>query len=295
MDPDAVVTALLAKSEQLRQELLAKVEANLSGGLLQERSGALKASIFAEVDADAGAIAFSVGSEGVPYAAIQEYGGTTAPHDIVPVKAQALAFAGAAGPTFARRVHHPGSRLPARAYLGGALDAMQDEIAGGLKAAVLEALGAALTGDIVMSIRETAIAALAARVASAYAWAAPPSRRLKLWSDVPPAMRPACFLFEGGTETYANAADPASKRSLLVRLFIYVDAHDPAALGAAQLNAIMDALDAALAPAGADITLGRTTLSGAVHRASIDGKPLKDPGDLDGDGLLVVPIALVLP
>ena len=143
MDPDTVAAALAAKAEELRQALLAKVEANLSGDLLQERSGALKASIVAEVTADPDAVAFSVASEGVPYAAIQEYGGTTGPHDIVPVKAQALAFAGAAGPTFARRVHHPGSHLPARGYLGSALDAMQDEIAGGLKAAVLEALGAA--------------------------------------------------------------------------------------------------------------------------------------------------------
>ena len=143
MDSDLVTAAIVAKAEDLRQALLVKVEANLSGDILQERSGALKASIVAEVTADPDAIAFSVGSEGVSYAAIQEYGGTTAPHDIVPLKAQALAFAGAAGTTFARRVHHPGSRLPARGYLGGALDALQDEIAGGLKAAVLEALGAA--------------------------------------------------------------------------------------------------------------------------------------------------------
>ena len=146
-----------------------------------------------------------------------------------------------------------------------------------------------------MSIREQALVALSTRVASAYAWATPPSRRLKLWSDVPPAMRPACFLFEGGAETYVDAAAATPKRSLQVRLFVYIDAHDPAAIGAVALNTIMDALDAALEPAGADLALGRVTLGGAVHRASIDGKPLKDPGDLDGDGLLVVPITLVLP
>jgi len=146
-----------------------------------------------------------------------------------------------------------------------------------------------------MSFREQAIAALLARVASAYAWATPPGRRLKLWSDVPAAMRPACFLFEGGSETYEHAAEAPPKRMLSVRLFIYVDAHDPAAIGAATLNTIMDALDAALAPAGAELALGRTTLGGAAYRASIDGRPLKDPGDLDGDGLLVVPITIVLP
>jgi hypothetical protein len=55
----------------------------------------------------------------------------------VPVKARALAFAG----VFARRVHHPGSAIPARSYLGSALEAMHDDIAGGLKATVLDALG----------------------------------------------------------------------------------------------------------------------------------------------------------
>ena len=146
-----------------------------------------------------------------------------------------------------------------------------------------------------MSTREDAVVALLARLATAYAWASPPARRLKLWSDVPLALRPACFLFEGGTETYADTATEPAKRTLSLRLFIYIDAYDPAAIGAAQLNTIMDALDVALAPAGADLALGRFTLGGTAYRCAIDGKPLKDPGDLDGDGLLLVPITIVLP
>ena len=53
--------------------------------------------------------------------------------------------------------------------------------------------------------------------------------------------------------------------------------------------------DLALAPTGPDAALGRLTLGGTAYRCGIDGKPLKDPGDLDGDGLLVVPITIVLP
>lgn len=147
-----------------------------------------------------------------------------------------------------------------------------------------------------MSTREAAVAALLARLASAYPWASPPSRRLKLWSDVPPALRPCCFLHEGGAETYADAAGGTGpKRSLAVRLFVYIDAHDPGSIGAAALNAIMDALDVALAPSGPDVALGRLTLDGTAYRCAIEGKPLKDPGDLDGDGLMLVPIAIVLP
>lgn len=132
-----------AKAEDLQNRLLAKVEANLSGDILQERTGALKASIVAAITVDTGSIFASIESQGVPYAAIQEYGGITAPHDIVPVKARALAFAGIGGLVFARRVHHPGSVIPARTYLGSALDALRDEITAGLKGAVLDALGAA--------------------------------------------------------------------------------------------------------------------------------------------------------
>ena len=116
--------------------------ANLSGDVLRSRTGALKASVVSELSADATTVVATIASQGVPYAAIQEYGGRTPAHDIVPVKALALAFVGAGGLTFARRVHHPGSTIPARAPFGGALDALRDEIAGGLKEAVRNALGA---------------------------------------------------------------------------------------------------------------------------------------------------------
>ena len=138
---DAIAAALRDKADALQAQLLAKVEANLSGDVLQARSGALKASVVASIAFDADTIEASVGSD-LPYAAIQEYGGRTPAHDIVPVKAQALAFAGAGGVVFARRVHHPGSTIPARAPFGQALADLHDDIEVGLKQAVCAALGA---------------------------------------------------------------------------------------------------------------------------------------------------------
>ena len=146
-----------------------------------------------------------------------------------------------------------------------------------------------------MTTREQALRALLALVGGAYPWKSPPARRLRLWSDVALVDRPACFLFEGGSETYGDGAGPNPKRILEVKLFVYVDAHDPSVAGASLLNAILDALDVALAPTGGDVALGRLTLGGAAYGCSINGRPLKDPGDLDGDGLLVVPIEIVLP
>lgn len=145
------------------------------------------------------------------------------------------------------------------------------------------------------TLRESAIGALMTIVANTYPWKLGPARRLKLWSDVPAASRPACFLFEGGQETYSWAESGLPKRVIEVKIFIYFNAKDPGVTGAGLLNGMMDILDAAFAPTGGDIALGRNTLSGKVYQCRIDGKTLKDPGDLDGDALLIVPIKLILP
>jgi hypothetical protein len=57
----------------------------------------------------------------------------------------------------------------------------------------------------------------------------------------------------------------------------------------------MDAFDNVFVISGGDVILGRNTLGGTVYNCRIDGKILKDPGDLDGDALLIVPVKLVLP
>ncbi len=141
--------------------------------------------------------------------------------------------------------------------------------------------------------RDAAIEALVSLVASAYPWKSAPSRKLKLWSDVPPAARPACFVFEGGLESYAWSQGAVPKRIIEPKLFIYFSAKGDTA-GAILLNGVMDALDQAFALADGDLGAGRNTLSGAAYSCRIDGKVLKDPGDLDGDALLVVPVRIVL-
>lgn len=143
--------------------------------------------------------------------------------------------------------------------------------------------------------RENAIAALEFLVAGAYAWKSGPFRRLKLWGDVALSARPACYLFEGGEDIYAWTESASPKRIIEVRLFAYLCAKDTSVVGAALLNDVMDALDAAFAPSGSDGFLGRNTLGGSAYHCRIEGKVLKDPGDLDGDALLVVPVKIVLP
>ncbi len=143
--------------------------------------------------------------------------------------------------------------------------------------------------------REDALEALAALLASAYDWTTGPLRRLKLWTDVSMANRPACFIFEGGFESYAWSEGAIAKRILEPKIFIYLNAKDPNSAGASLLNEVMDALDAAFALSGDDLLFGRNTLGGLVSQCRIDGKIMKDPGDLDGDALLIVPVKLILP
>ena len=143
--------------------------------------------------------------------------------------------------------------------------------------------------------RETAVQALQNLLAGAYVWKSGPARRLKLWSDVPAMSRPACFIFEGGQESYAWSESALPKRTIEVKVFIYLNAKDPTIVGATLLNNVMDALDEAFALSGVDLSTGRNTLGGAVYHCRIDGKTLKDPGDLDGDALLIVPVKLILP
>jgi phage gpG-like protein len=137
--PAALAGELAAKAQALGEALADRVRnEKLSGQALNARSGALRDSIGTEVFSDG--VSASVGSYGdVKYAAIQEYGGKTGAHEILPDKAKALAFLVAGAMRFARKVEHPGSVIPERSYLRSSLDEMSDEILAALAATPTEA------------------------------------------------------------------------------------------------------------------------------------------------------------
>jgi phage gpG-like protein len=141
--PDALRAALSAKAETLALALADTVRLDkLSGQVLAARSGALRDSIAADVAAEGEAIVATVGSVGeLKYAAIQEYGGKTAAHEILPVKARALAFVDGGATRFARRVEHPGSLVPERSYLRSTLSEQGDAIVAALAATPEETWG----------------------------------------------------------------------------------------------------------------------------------------------------------
>ncbi|SNB60129.1 Bacteriophage HK97-gp10, putative tail-component [Rhodoblastus acidophilus] len=139
--PDGLRAALAEKIDALAQDLLAQVvDVNLSGAVLNARSGALRNSIQLRNQDQGASLGVAVVADGgAPYAAIQEYGGKTAAHEIVPDKATVLAFIAGGKQAFARRVHHPGSEIPERSYLRSALAEKSAEIKQALRQTLAEA------------------------------------------------------------------------------------------------------------------------------------------------------------
>jgi phage gpG-like protein len=139
--PDRVRQALSSKIDMLAVALQAKIQQKLSGGVLNARTGALARSIVATVDDTGADISVRIGPSGdIKYAAIHEFGGIIPPHEIVPNKAKALAFAVGGKQLFAKRVNLPAVTMPERSYLRSSLAEMAGEIAEGLGEAVAEAM-----------------------------------------------------------------------------------------------------------------------------------------------------------
>jgi phage gpG-like protein len=139
--PDRVRQALASKANVLAVALEAKIQQKLSGGVLNMRSGALASSIIASVVESSADVSVRIGTSGdVKYAAIQEFGGTIPPHEIVPDKAKALAFVVGGKQVFAARVNLPAVTIPERSYLRSSLAEMAGEIAEGLSEAVADTL-----------------------------------------------------------------------------------------------------------------------------------------------------------
>lgn len=119
------------------------------------------------------------------------------------------------------------------------------------------------------------------------------SRRLVTWDQA--ISKPALYISEA-SESYVYQSENLQKRSISPMIFVYVDRGLDTSNGvipAVQLNDIMDAIDLALAPDNA--LTGRCTLGGLVEHCYISGEVPKVPGDLDGEGMAVIPINILVP
>ena len=133
-------TALRGAIVSITRELTARVQAKLSGGVLNYRSGALYRSIKANLVENPTSIYGRVYSDGsVPYARIHEYGGTIQ-H---PGSSKFQAWQGPAGWVFTHFTRPHAIPIPQRSYLRSSLAEMQGEIVARLTTAVRSAVSSA--------------------------------------------------------------------------------------------------------------------------------------------------------
>lgn len=139
--PQTLAARLGEEVARLGGVLRDRVERNLSGAVLQRRSGRLAASIAVDVERSGLAATATVSSD-APYAAIHEYGGTIPPRTILPQGARALAFPWRGQQRFFKRVQLPAVTMPERSFLRSALDDTAPELVAAIEAAASEALNA---------------------------------------------------------------------------------------------------------------------------------------------------------
>ena len=140
--------------------------------------------------------------------------------------------------------------------------------------------------------REPIYAALFALVQSAVApHAVTIARRFELASQVPPAEQPAVFQVQKSERVQHERRGLPAKYWLSVDLVIYVQAGDSAAIPAQAVNAILDAIDSALAPNAGD-PMNNQTLGGLVEHAWIEGEAMIVEGTLQEQSVAIVPVQM---
>jgi HK97 gp10 family phage protein len=135
--PDRLRSGIVRTVTRLGFQLEARVKQKLSGEVLKVRTGTLRNSINTRVAQTASSVTAAVGTN-VKYARIQEFGGHTPPHTILPKRGRVLAFEWKGQQVFFRKVQHPGSRIPEHSFLRSALREMEPRIKAELEAAVHE-------------------------------------------------------------------------------------------------------------------------------------------------------------
>lgn len=121
------------------------------------------------------------------------------------------------------------------------------------------------------------------------------SRRVVLFGECP--AQPACYQAEHG-DTVRKVTNQPYKTILKAKWIVYQNvAQDPNALGVVENNLIIQGIYAALRPTPSDPGFHdeRCTLNGLVYDVKIEGELFKDPGDLDGQGMMVIPINILVP
>lgn len=118
------------------------------------------------------------------------------------------------------------------------------------------------------------------------------SQRLRLWGDVPADQQPAAFLVtHRETDEYRGLG--LLRRRLDLGIWCYSRTDDPTLIGGTDLDTMLESFETAFAPDRPDTNL--LTLNGLVYWCRIEGRVLKDPGDIDNQAMMIVPIVVEMP
>jgi len=139
-----------------------------------------------------------------------------------------------------------------------------------------------------MATREPIYAALFALVSNAADFVTA-TRRVKIYADVDQATQPAILQVELG-EKWAEPGTPPQLVTLRAKLFLYCESNDPTTAVSTEINNLLDAVVAALAPPDIE---ERQTLGGLVYNVAIAGEITIAEG-LTGQSEAVIPLELML-
>jgi hypothetical protein len=146
-----------------------------------------------------------------------------------------------------------------------------------------------------MPTREQVSAAFFDLVAGAADFAAT-SRRFVHWDQVNETQMPFLTMLKTG-EVRARQAESLPTLTINAHVFVYLSAGmDPEDVPDTAMNTLLDAIDAAVAPSGADaLGSNKQTLGGLVSHCYPLGPAFIDTGDIDGKAVAAIPFQILVP
>ncbi len=122
------------------------------------------------------------------------------------------------------------------------------------------------------------------------------SRRFVHWDQVNETQMPFLTMLKTG-EVRGRQAEGLPTLTINAHVFVYLSAGmDPADVPDTAMNALLDAIDAAAKPIGADAINGnKQTLGGLVAHCYAFGPVFVDTGDTDGKAVAAIPFQILAP
>lgn len=122
------------------------------------------------------------------------------------------------------------------------------------------------------------------------------NRRFVHWDQVNETQMPFLTMLKTG-EVRARQTEGLPTLTINAHVFVYMSAGmDPEDTPDTAMNALLDAIDVAVAPVGADVLNGnKQTLGGLVAHCYPVGPVFVDTGDIDGKAVAAIPFQILVP